>query len=265
MNFTKIRKIINNILDLLFPKFCVGCGLEGVWLCKDCKENILPVLMQTCPDCGKVRSFGRYCTDCRAKYIIKIKNPDKKSKKKYLYEQTLFLNGIITSAYYEEGAIREVIHNFKYNGVTELADDLNNLLINTYKQINLKIDLVTFAPLHSKRLASRGYNQAEILAQKLSDKINIPLENLLRKTKSTKRQVELTGKKRRKNLKGVFKMTRQHHPDRSGGIYKKYSIRNKRILIIDDITTTGSTLNECAKVLKENGAKEVWGLVVARG
>lgn len=226
------KKLKNDFLDLIFPRFCVGCGLEGAWLCNKCKKDIIEVLAQICPDCGRLSQNGRYCPRCR------------KGKS---------LKGIIVAAYYEEGAIREVVHNFKYNSVTELSDILARLLINAYKKANLKIDLITFAPLHPKRLAQRGYNQAEILAQKLSLKTGTELKNLLKKTRSTKRQVEMSGKNRRKNLIGAFVLN------------GKQNIKNKKILIVDDITTTGATLNECALVLKNKGAKEIWGLVVARG
>lgn len=240
-------------LDLLFPKHCVNCGREGATVCLNCAQKIIPVVSQVCPECGKLEASSMYHEACR--------------KGKYL-------KGIITSAYFEEGPIREMIHNFKYNGVVELGEPLAGLMVKALKE-NFKIQIsncksisklktskfdignwefvITFVPLHWRRQAQRGYNQAEILARAVGEKMNIDVINLLTKNRSTKRQAELTGSNRRKNLGGVFIA--------QPGI----RIKNKRIIIVDDVTTTGSTLNECAHVLKKAGAKEVWGLVVARG
>ncbi len=234
-----LSKIKRELLNTIFPKFCVGCGIEGTWLCRNCQKEILPVEMQVCPQCNRINSGGRYCQHCRKGKILK---------------------GIIAASYYEEGPIREIIHNFKYNSVTELKDILVKLLFDVYKKAALPIEIITYAPMHPLRQAKRGYNQAEILAMTLAKKIKIPCEKLLIKAKKTKRQVELTGKKRRENLKGVFKVASPWLV----GLGPK-SIKNKNILIVDDITTTGATLNECAYVLKNAGATGVWGLVVARG
>lgn len=113
--------------------------------------------------------------------------------------------------------------------------------------------LLVPVPLYFLRERWRGYNQAEILAGMIGQKLKMPWENMLRKTRSTKRQVDLEGVRRRKNLANVFKKN------------SKAEVNGKKIVLIDDISTTGTTLEECAKVLKSSGAKEVWGLVVARG
>lgn len=226
----KLKKAKKFLLDLFFPSFCVGCHEEGNLLCRKCQKQIITVQATICPECSKLSDTGRYCERCR------------KDKA---------LRGIIVATYYEEGPIKEMIHNFKYNHALELKKVLSNLLAQAVNQ--KKFDLITFAPLHRRRLAERGFNQAEILAEETSMKLKLPCVETLIKTKSTKRQVGLTGGARRQNLDRVFK------------IKKGIDITKKKILIIDDITTTGTTLNECAKVLKTAGAKEVWGLVVARG
>lgn len=256
-------KIKNSVLDLLFPKYCVDCGFEGEVLCANCAQKIIPVVLQVCPECHKLNEIGEYHKKC--------------SKQKAL-------KGIICAAYFEEGPIREMIHNFKYNGVTALGETLSDLMVialarnsqisissfqsnsneqmfknfqieNSLKTENCKIKnyVLTYVPLHWRRQAQRGYNQAEILARSIGEKLDIDVVSLLVKHKATKRQAELTGSNRRKNLSGVFST--------KTGI----AIKNKRIIIVDDVTTTGSTLDECAAALKSAGAKEVWGLVVARG
>lgn len=219
------------VLDYLFPKFCVGCQREGVFLCSACQKKILLVAMPTCPDCQRLSEKGRYCQKCRKGKALK---------------------GIIIASYYEEGPMREIIHNFKYNSVIAFGDFLAKILANSLKNFE-KFDLITFVPLHPRRQAQRGYNQSQILAENAAKILNKKCENLLIKTKATKRQVGLQGAIRRKNLKGVFR------------VKKDIDINSKNIIIIDDITTTGTTLNECARSLKEAGAREVWGLVVARG
>lgn len=258
--FIKCSKFL---LDLFFPSFCVGCGSEGSLLCRKCKKGIIRVQLQTCPDCGRINSTGVYCALCRFETIMVKKKNKKKSKK---VKRRKALQGIIVATYYEEGPIKEMIHNFKYNHALELKKVLSNLLAQAVNQKTF--DLITFAPLHRRRLAERGFNQAEILAEETAKKLKLTCETTLVKVKSTKRQVGLTGQKRRKNLTGVFKVTKSLRATivaKQSKVHGVQSIRRKKILIVDDITTTGTTLNECAKVLKMAGAKEVWGLVVARG
>jgi len=253
-----ILKFKEYVLDFLFPKYCVNCGKEGDSVCFSCEEKIIPVVTQVCPTCKKINLHGSYHKKCSSGN----------------------LSGIICASYYEEGPIKEMIHNFKYNGVLELGEPLAELMVEALKRNNqapitnnqsnsnnqikkLKIGysldvghcdlIITFVPLHWHRQAQRGYNQAEILAQKIGENLDIEVCDLLVKKQSTRRQAELTGSNRRKNLSGVFKTK------------TNIDIKNKKIIIVDDVTTTGSTLNECAAVLKHAGAKEVWGLVVARG
>jgi ComF family protein len=243
------RKIL---LDILFPKYCVNCGHEGGWLCFCCAEKIIPVVSQVCSECEKLSPSGKYHKKC---------------------SEGKALAGIISSAYFDDGPTREMIHNFKYNSVTELAEPLSKMMVNALEKSEIRIlkseqnlqntnsqfeirhsdFVITFVPLHWKRQARRGYNQSEILAKVIGRKLNIKVEDLLSKKQSTKRQALLRGNARRMNLHDVFTL-------KSGT-----NIKNKKIIIVDDIATTGSTLNECAKVLKKNYAKEIWGLVVARG
>jgi len=228
----KISKIKKFVLDLFFPSFCVGCGQEGSLLCRSCQKQIVTIQTPVCPECRRLSENGGYCSRCCKDKALK---------------------GIIVAAYYEEGPVKEMIHNFKYNHALDLKKVLAHLLVQSVGKNHF--DFMTFAPLSSRRLAERGFNQAEILAAAAAQKLKIPCQATLIKTKSTKRQVGLSGQKRRQNLSGVFKIESS----------KVESLKGKKILIVDDITTTGTTLNECAKVLRAAGAKEVWGLVVSRG
>jgi len=228
--------IFHFFLDLVFPRFCVGCGKEGDWICDLCQHKILQVKTQVCPDCGRISKFGRYC---------------------HRHQKRWGLSGVIVAAYYEEGPIKEAIHNLKYNDILELKILLGEILTIALKE-NLQLGqsiLITAVPMHFLRRARRGYNQAEILADYIAQRLKFPKNfQILKKSKFTKTQVTVSGRKRRANLKNSFVFT---------GL--KDTIKNKTIVIVDDVTTTGTTLNECAKVLREAGARRVWGLVIAKG
>ncbi len=233
-----IKKIGDFIMDLIFPIFCLSCGKEGKWLCAACKQKIVKISTQVCPACGRISALGRYCLRCRKK-------------------NRFALSGIIASVYYEEGPIKEMIHNFKYNHILEMGSDLGELMVTSLKENKENIGseiIVTAVPLYFLRKAQRGFNQSEILAEIVANKINLPKNfKILKKIHQTVPQVKYSGEKRRENLKNSFK------------IIDKSAVKNRTIVLVDDVTTTGTTLDECAWVLKEAGAKKVWGLVVARG
>ncbi len=236
----KIYKIVLNIynffLDLIFPKNCVGCNKEGYFLCPDCKKEIILIKNQTCPECKKITQNGKFCLKCQTKFK---------------------LNGLVAVSYYQEGPLKEAIHTFKYDGVFELKKDLGILLTEEIKKYKVPKNSVLIAvPLSKKRFAERGFNQAELLADYVSKKTKMnQIKNILVKTKNTKKnQAELSGSARRKNIKGVFDWTGE-----------KDQLKGKTIYLIDDIYTTGATLNECAKVLKKKAhAFRVIGLVLAK-
>ncbi|KKQ17250.1 MAG: Phosphoribosyltransferase [Berkelbacteria bacterium GW2011_GWA1_36_9] len=237
-NLTKIKFGKNFCLDILFPKFCFSCSKEGNWLCDSCLEKIVFVKTQVCSTCGRISETGKFCQPCLR-----------------LLPERRNLSGIISTCYFEEGPIRELVHNFKYNHILELGDFFGQIMASVLREnlILEKDTIIAPVPLHFLRQSQRGYNQAEILAQVVAEKLSLPFEKVLKRTHRTKRQVDLTGNARRENLKSVFEVC-------SGK-----NISGKIIILVDDITTTGTTLTECAKVLKGKGAKKVWGLVIARG
>lgn len=256
-----IKKIVNFILDLLFPKHCVGCDKEGSWLCNKCANDIVKIKTPICPTCQKITLYGQFCPKCRAKTN---------------------LTGVIVAAYYEEGPLKEAIHTYKYEGVFDLASDLGKLLCD---KLNLlpptlirlaserpefhrrtrwnKVGVVMIpVPLHKKRKAQRGYNQAELLARQINIKNErlktknglILTQKLIRHKYQKKSQTELSGSARRKNLVNCFSW-----------VGDKNELKGKIVFLVDDVYTTGSTLNECAKILRRDaGVKEVWGLVLAK-
>lgn len=162
---------------------------------------------------------------------------------------SLYIEKIYYSLVYNR-FIRDIIRHYKYNGKNYLYRPLGQIILNTYYKTNIEIDKIAYVPMHRRKEALRGYNQAELLAKYISKKIEKPLIKDLIKIKSTREQSHLNKVERMKNLRDSFK------------IKNKKSINGLRILLIDDIITTGETMNECSRVLKQGGAKEVIGLAV---
>lgn len=155
----------------------------------------------------------------------------------------------------ENSAVTELIHRFKYDGSKEIADLLVKLFPYDLFGIakNKKIALVP-VPLHWRRKNWRGFNQSEILAYKIAENHNIEVKNLLQRHRYTQPQIELGKEKRMKNLIDAFSLKDpESHCDPDVAYF-----------LVDDVITTGTTLNECAKILKKHGAEHVSGLVVAR-
>lgn len=242
---TKASTVKEFLIDLLFPAFCLGCGLEGVYLCDDCKA-ILEI------------SEHQYCL-CE-KNALRLPPKEKNGKcNKCLAKK---LSGIFSALSYKEKHLtKKLIHFFKYDPyyLKDLAKSLSLLitdhisLLGKNQKSLFENSILIPVPMDKKKLKKRGYNQSEELAKELSKKLEIPLIlNNLIKTKITLPQMELPEKERRENLKNSFAC---QNPEQ---------IKNKKVFLIDDVYTTGSTMEECAKVLRNAGAKEVWGLAIAR-
>lgn len=161
------------------------------------------------------------------------------------------------SACLYEGQLKKLVHNFKYQGKTVLSKMFAKLMIDYIKKedpaILDGIDLITYVPLHKIRLREREFNQSLLLANAVSKEFGLSLKKTLDKIRATKYQNELLKKERLINLKGAFM------------ICDKADIVNHDILLIDDVMTTGATLNECAKTLLDKGAKNVTCFTLARG
>ncbi|HDZ54770.1 MAG TPA: ComF family protein [Candidatus Nealsonbacteria bacterium] len=226
-----------SVLDLFFPKFCFSCREEGSYLCQDCLSTLEILEYQYCL-CKKPLRLV-LAGKCRSCYYKK-------------------LNGLYFALPYQNQLLRKLIHKFKYEPyVKELAELLSSLIISHFKLSNkpprFGLDWVFIPiPLSIKREKKRGFNQAKEIAKELSKKLNLPLaDDILLKIKETFPQVELEEEARIENIKESFAASRK--------------LNGKKILLIDDVYTTGATMEECAKTLKVAGAKEIWGVVVARG
>ncbi|MFA6143029.1 MAG: ComF family protein [Candidatus Omnitrophota bacterium] len=214
--------ITKNLVNLIYPLHCASClkaldPLNEDGVCSQCVESIRPNTRQ---------------------YEIGDN----------------FTKGYSASLY--DGTMKELIHNFKFNGNIRLAGPLSSILANFIKrnpEIIKNIDAVTFVPLNGSRLREREFNQSAVLASHAFKASGIPVIDALDKTKPTKPQNELSRNERLVNLSGAFKVKRGAQ------------INTKRVLLIDDVMTTGATLDECAGVLKSGGAIEVRCLTLARG
>ena len=205
------------VLDILFPRICVGCGKEGTYICDKCKVFVSeaePII---------------YTGEC--------------------------LDGLI-SVWDYEGLIKELIQMIKYQGVTDIIKELMSLI-----DIKIYYPYITYVPMHIKRKKRRGFNQSELIAKELSKKSKARLDSarhartlsLLEKVVDTKDQAKLSKEERLENVKDSFKFW-----DRLG------LSQVSQVLLVDDVFTTGATMRECCKVLKQAGIKKVLGFTLAR-
>ena len=230
INFKKSTLFI----DIFFPKICVGCGKYGHNLCFDCAGEIERIKTATCPGCGKISVAGKYCPNCKSRT---------KSE----------LSGVIIAIHYSSGPSKEIIHNLKYNSVVELADLLGELMVLALENAEIPSDtIIVPVPLHPKKLGKRGYNQSFLIGRYIADKLQLECLEPLVRVKETETQINLGRNARLANLKNAFYCK---NPE---------IVQGRRILLVDDVITTGATLNECAKELKQAGAKSVLAVVAAK-
>jgi len=239
-----MHSVIRRILDFILPTSCSYCNSSiagsGIpYFCSSCWSDFTPIRGPVCPRCGRPfespealsHSPEHACSACRL-------NPP-------LFDQALSIG-------YFEGSLREAIHQFKYRPCRSLGRPLGHWMVENIRVVS-GIDIVMPVPLHVRRLKQRGFNQALLLAHRTSEALSIPLscDNLFR-VRPTRPQVELTGEERIKNVSGAFAL-------RQPG-----ALADKNVVLIDDVFTTGATMNECALVLKRAGAARVTALTLAR-
>ena len=218
------------LLDLLFPPRCVVCRRAGDWFCVSCRAMIERISPPVCDRCGRPLRYDE-CPYCR--------------------QLPLHIDGLRAMAFFE-GSIRKAIHAFKYQHRPELAAPLGAMLNEYICTHPLPVDALIPVPLHAERERRRGYNQSALLARELSVYQNHALwYNAVERTRATQPQVELDAPARRENVRDAFTATD--------------TVAGARVLLIDDVCTTGATMDACSIALKARGAKSVWGLALARG
>lgn len=236
----QFRKIIEGILEIIYPNFCILCNdtlgfLDPRGICRKCEEKHGYLENEICIICGKPLNDKKYerCFDCR-----KVIHFYKEGRSMFVYE----------------ASIKEAIYEYKYNKKKEYGYLFAKELIRYYNNSkDWQIDIVIPVPLYEVRLKERGYNQSEIIAKYFARHYEIALETkALWRIKGTKPQKLLNDQERKRNVRSAFKANKE-------------CVRGKQILLIDDIYTTGSTIDACAKALIDEGAKEIYYLALSIG
>jgi ComF family protein len=212
-------------LDLLFPRWCIGCGKEGEYICDVCRRNLPMITPPLCPVCGHPQIEGGVCRDC-SKMPMQIDR--------------------IRSPFIFDGVIRRAIHELKYRNLRGLAPLMAGMLYDYIVVNPLSVDILVPVPLHRNRQRDRGYNQSALLAVELGHRCGLPVAvNGLIRHRYALPQARSAGlSERQKNVDGAFTCPNER-------------FQGRRVLLIDDVSTSGATLNACA------GAAQVWGLVMA--
>jgi ComF family protein len=222
---------VMGLLDLIFPKTCLGCGREGRYLCPICVDKI-PRAPAICPYCQHPSIDGATHINC---------------------QRELSLDGL-TSIWKYTGLIRKAIVALKYKYATEIGKEISEYTIDSFKSLVLPpVHNLIPIPVYWYKENIRGFNQSIELGGKLAENLRLKfVPDLLTKRIPTPPQTGLSRKERRKNLTGVF------------DVNPNYQILDSSYLLFDDVFTTGSTMFEATKALKRGGAKKVWGLTIAR-
>lgn len=231
----------NFLIHILFPQFCLNCKREGVLVCEDCLSSIDLSEFNYCPFCQTPKRVFEEGT-CPSHRKMK-------------------LSGLFSATSYQNPLVKKLVSKFKYEPfLKNLTSPLTSLIIahfllseNKLISQNKEDSVFLSVPLAKFRERWRGFNQTALIAQALSKFYKIPLlNNNLIKIKQTQPQVELKREEREKNIRGVFT------------VKNPQEIQGKRVFLVDDVFTTGSTMEECARILRKAGCREVWGIVVAR-
>jgi ComF family protein len=219
------------LLDLLFPPHCVVCrNADSQWFCPACRAKIVRILPPICSHCGR---------------------PLHRTRCPYCNEAPLSITGIRAVGFFE-GNLRKAIHVFKYNHRPELAHVLGEILAEYACTNRLPADVIVAVPLHPERERARGYNQAQLLAEELSVRYKIPFApDALERVRDTRSQVDLDSTERHANVRDAFVASRR--------------VAGTHLLLVDDVCTTGATMDACGIALERAGAASVWGLALARG
>ena len=226
-----LESALRHVTDLVFPQTCVHCNIEGRLLCDTCLHDAERIGSAACRSCGMQIEYDNLCGKCAA-------SPPA-------------LTGL-TGVFNFEGAIKDAVHALKYRDLRAIAPLLGAELAEAAHGRHKNIDVVVPVPLHRRRLRSRGYNQAELIARPVAARLGAPLStNLLARVTDNPPQAQA-----------------KNEAARSAGVRNAFTASNevdgKRVLLIDDVATTCSTLDACARALSRAGAKSVRAAVLAR-
>jgi len=225
-------KLVELVVDSFFPRRCVGCGRLGGFFCPECLGKLPGLSPPLCPNCGRPQASGIVCPDC--------------------WQRQTEIDGI-RSLFRFDDIIRKAIHQLKYRNLKAISPCLAELLADYLRSNPLPGEALICVPLHPRRLRERGYNQSNLLARELGERIDLPvIENCLIRVKQTQPQVRAADvEERRRNVAGAF-------------VCRDERVSGRQIILIDDVCTSGATLESCAVAVKNKGATSVWGLTLAR-
>lgn len=232
-----MKNILKNFMNILAPDDikCIACDAElscdnKYGLCDKCLAK-MPVIKKPCNKCGReIFDDGKYCFDCK--------------------EGGFAFDRVYSCLNYEDFAV-SLVYNLKYGGAKYLAKYMAQLIADKIKEENIAFDFIVPVPLNENRERTRGFNQAKLIADQVAKILDCKVETCLDRIKDTPFQASLARIERIENVKGAFE------------VVDKKIVKGKNILLLDDIYTTGSTVNECSKVLKNNKANKVFVITYA--
>ena len=225
-----VQTIGSALLDALFPLHCVGCGHDGSVLCKACQAKLTSLKPPYCHICASQTAGRNTCEDCSL--------------------DPLAIDGI-RAPYLMDDTIRKAIYKLKYQDVRAAGPGLGRMLGAWLKEKPIPGDHLVPVPLHHRRMRDRGYNQSALLAKEVAALVGLPVKDALERTRDTPAQVGLGDRDQRAlNVQGGFRC--------------KEDILGWKVILVDDVVTSGSTMAVCAQALKSAGAANVWGIALAR-
>lgn len=227
----QLYKILWKSLDQVFPPECSGCHRKGYRWCPECQAKVEIIGSRVCPICGNPQNQTTKCNNC------------KQSEPPY--------RGLRSWAIFKS-PLREALHQLKYRKNLGLGESLAEPLVGILSDLKWQIDLVVPVPLSKARLKERGYNQAALLARPVSMALSLPYSDSgLLRIKESRSQVGLSIDDRKRNVEDVFSSVSK-------------VVANRQVLIVDDVTTTGATIEACARAVIASGASKVYGITLAR-
>ena len=233
--------LLHATVSLFYPPTCEGCGVDvgpKRYLCAECEERA-------------PRIVAPFCTRCSEPYSGAIEGPFSCSN---CADQTLHFDAAV-AAYRARGIVRRLIHEFKYHQRLHLRHVIGDWLAAVLDDTRLssrRFDMIVPVPLHPAKQRERGFNQAAVLAQSLSARMQVPMRLALERVRFTKTQTAFDRAERMENLRNAFRLR------------PAADVRGLQVLLVDDVLTTGSTLSECARVLKRGGASAIYAATAAR-
>ena len=234
-------ELLEAAVSLLYPPVCTLCGGKtraSEYLCERCEAKATPIVAPFCQQCSEpfegAIATAFTCANCT--------------------HRTIYFDAAV-AAYRGRGIVRQIIHDFKYGRQIHLRHLVARWLYAAFDDERLRgreFDMIVPVPLHPARQRERGFNQANLLAELLTAQISIPSKPVLKRVRYTTTQTALDRAERMENLHNAFRLRRNAN------------VRGLRVLLIDDVLTTGSTLSECARILKRSGAISVHAATAAR-